>query len=135
MEVQIIIFSILIVVFSIGSFFLGKLFYRKKSDLEILNLIKRNRKEAVEKSRHILKGQFNEQLSPFRKDFKFRASECRFLGAPIDFVCFEGLDNKQVEKVIFIEVKSGKSQLNQTEKSIKKAIQNKKIEFYEYRIN
>ena len=98
------------------------------------SIIEKEKKEAIEKSRHILKGQFNEHLSPFMKDFPVKASECRFLGAPIDFICFKGLDEKNVEEIIFVEVKSGKSNLNKTEKSIKDVITNKKISFEEYRI-
>ena len=129
------ILYILIIIFTaIIFFYIGKFITKKKDDLKIFNLVKDERKKAIEKSRHILKGQFNEHLSPFKKDFPVRASECRFLGAPIDFICFSGIDEKNVEEIIFIEVKSGNSKLNQNEKSIKKTIENKKVRFIEYRI-
>ena len=98
-------------------------------------VIKKERKDAIEKSRSILKGQFSEQLSPFNSDFPVKPSEARFLGAPIDFIAFKGLDEKNVQEIIFIEVKTGKANLNQTEKSIKNAIINKKIKFETYRID
>jgi predicted Holliday junction resolvase-like endonuclease len=108
----------------------------KRYMFEIMQqVVDEERKKAVKKSRSVLKGQFSEQMSPFNKDFPAKSSECRFLGAPIDFVSFRGLDEKNVEEVVFIEVKTGKSNLNQTEKSIKQAILNKKVRFEEYRIN
>jgi predicted Holliday junction resolvase-like endonuclease len=116
------------------AFFIGKSLGKRLMYEVMQSVIDQERKKAVDQSRHVLKGQFNEHLSPFQKDFPVKASECRFLGAPIDFICFNGLDEKNVEEIVFVEVKSGKSQLNQTERSIKKAVENKKIRFETYRI-
>lgn len=117
------------------SFFAGKAI-GKRIMFEIMHsVIDKERKDAINKSRAVLKGQFSEQLSPFSQNFPVKPSEARFLGAPIDFIAFKGLDEKNVEEIVFIEIKSGKSQLNQTEKSIKKAVENKKIRFEEFRIN
>ncbi len=128
---------ILIIAFTILVFlaFLSGRALGRRHMFEIMQVVvEKEKKAAVEKSRHVLKGQFNEHLSPFMEDFPVRASECRFLGAPIDFICFNGLDEKNVTEITFIEVKSGKSSLNKTEKSIKEAILNKKVKFVEYRI-
>jgi predicted Holliday junction resolvase-like endonuclease len=116
------------------SFFAGKALGRRHMFDVMQHVVEDEKKKALDKSRHILKGQFNEHLSPFMEDFPVRASECRFMGAPIDFICFKGLDQKNVEEIIFIEVKSGKANMNQTEKSIKQAVLNKKVSFVEYRI-
>jgi predicted Holliday junction resolvase-like endonuclease len=97
-------------------------------------VIEKERKDAINKSRAILKGQFSEHLSPFGVDFPVKPSEARFLGAPVDFVAFTGLDEKEVTEIVFIEVKSGTSRLNQTEKSIKEAVKNKRVRFVEYRM-
>lgn len=116
------------------SFFAGRALGRRHMFDVMQTVVEEEKKKALEKSRHILKGQFNEHLSPFMEDFPVRASECRFMGAPIDFICFKGLDEKNVEEIVFIEIKSGKAGLNQTEKSIKQAVLNKKVSFVEYRI-
>ena len=52
----------------------------------------------------------------------------------MDFIVFKGSDEKNIEEVVFVEVKSGKSQLNKVEKSLKEAIKNKKVKWEEYRI-
>lgn len=98
-------------------------------------VIDNERKDAVNRSRSVLKGQFSEQLSPFEEDFPAKPSECKFLGAPVDFIAFTGLDEKYVEEIVFIEIKTGNAKLNATEKSIKDAIKNKRIRFEEYRMD
>ena len=92
------------------------------------------RKDAIAKSRAVLGGQFSEQLAPYLLDFPYSPSEVRFIGKPIDFVVFKGADGKNIEEVIFVEVKSGKSKINSHEKNLKNAIENKKVRWEEYRI-
>jgi len=87
------------------------------------------------KSRAVLSGQFSEQLAPYLPDFPFKPTEVRFLGKPVDFIAFKGLDDKNVEEVVFVEVKSGKAGMNQTEKSLKETIKKKKVRFEEYRVD
>ncbi len=135
MDIQtlIIILSLIILIFI--SFYAGRAIGKRIMFEVMQQVIEKERKDAINKSRAVLKGQFSEQLSPFNDDFPVKPSEARFLGAPIDFVAFKGLDEKNVEEIVFIEVKTGNSKLNGTEKTIKEAIQNKKVRFEEYRIN
>src|SRR3989344_1656808 len=92
-----------------------------------------HRKDAIMKSRAVLGGQFSENLAPYLPDFPYLPTECRFLGKPTDFIVFKGMDEKKIEEVIFVEVKSGQSKLSSVEKSLKDTIQNKKISWSEYR--
>lgn len=134
MDIYTLVIIIGLFVMVIISYFAGQAIGKRYMFEVMQSVVEEERKKAVDKSRSVLKGQFSEQMSPFDKDFPAKPSECRFLGAPIDFISFRGLDEKNVEEIIFIEVKTGKSNLNQTEKSIKKAILNKKVRFEEYRI-
>ena len=93
-----------------------------------------HRKDAILKSRAVLGGYFSEQLAPFLPDFKYLPTECRFVGKPIDFLVFKGMDNKNIEEVVFVEVKSGNAKLSQTERKLKQAIENKKVRWKEYRV-
>ncbi len=93
------------------------------------------RKDAIERSRSVLSGNFSEQLAPYLPDFKYSPTECRFIGKPIDLIVFKGGDQKQIEEVIFVEVKSGDSQLSGQEKNLKEVIQNKRVRWEEYKIN
>ena len=92
------------------------------------------REEAVQRSRSVLAGQFSEQLAPYLPDFPFNPSEAKFLGKPIDFIVFKGMDNKEIDEIVFVEVKSGKSNLNNNEKKLKEAIKSRRVRWEEYRI-
>ena len=60
--------------------------------------------------------------------------ELRFLGSPIDFVGFKGLDGDGEIDIKFIEVKSGKSRLNKNQRRIRDAVEANRIEWVEVRI-
>lgn len=92
------------------------------------------RKDAIMKSRAVLGGHFSEQLAPYLPDFEYLPTECRFIGKPIDFIVFKGADEKKIDEVVFVEVKSGNSKLNQHEKNLKDTIQKKRVKWVEYRI-
>jgi len=54
----------------------------------------KQRKEAIMQSRAVLGGQFSEQLAPFLPNFDNLPTECRFIGKPIDFIVFKGMDEE-----------------------------------------
>lgn len=93
-----------------------------------------HRQEAIAKSRAVLGGMFSEQLAPYLPDFPYSPSEVRFLGKPIDFIVFKGMDNKKIDEVVFVEVKSGNSKINNHEKNLKETIEKKKVRWEEYRV-
>ena len=96
--------------------------------------IEKERKDAIAKSRATLGGLFSEQLAPYLPDFPYSPSEVRFIGKPIDFIVFKGADSKNIDEVVFVEVKSGKSKINSHEKNLKNAIEKKRVRWEEYRI-
>ena len=98
-------------------------------------IIKTEREKAVKKSREILGGQFGEQIAPFLPNFPCNPGDCKFLGQPVDFIAFPGsAEGKSVDEVLFIEVKSGRSQLSEREKQIRSAIKNGRVRYIEYRL-
>ncbi len=92
------------------------------------------KKEAILKSRAVIGGQFSEQLAPYLPDFNFLPTECKFIGKPIDFLVFKGMDEKEINEVVFVEVKSGNSKLSSQERSLKEAIEKKNVKWIEYKI-
>jgi predicted Holliday junction resolvase-like endonuclease len=115
-------------------FLLGKKFQKVKSaqDWEELRLLERE--DAIKRSRSVLTGQFSEQLAPYLPNFPGNPSECRFIGKPVDFLLLKGLDEKEIEEVVFVEVKTGKSQLSPIERSLKKAIEEGRVSYKLYRV-
>lgn len=80
------------------------------------------------KSSEVRTGKIAEQMAPFLKDYPLNPATARFLGDPLDFV---HLDH---DKITFVEVKSGKSQLSKKQKNLRDLIEAGKVEFLIYRI-
>ncbi len=93
------------------------------------------RKEAIEKSRLVLEGKFKEQLAPFLPEFGFNPTDARFIGSPVDFIVFDGAAESNIKKIVFLEVKSGKSKLTKKEGQIKESIEKGRIEFREMKLD
>jgi len=85
------------------------------------------RQDAIDRSKAVLNGKMWEQIFPFTKDFEYNPSDARFVGAPVDFIIFDGASEDNIQQVIFYEIKTGKSKLNKQENNLKKAIQNKNV--------
>ncbi len=123
------IIALLIIILFVG-YLIGKYVAQKQLKEKIPDI----REDAIKHSRAVLSGQFSEQLAPYLPDFPFKPTEARFIGKPIDFVVFRGMDSKKIDEVVFVEVKSGQSALNKVEKSLKEAVQNKNISWHEYKV-
>ena len=117
--------------------------YRKELEYKEKFLVETNRNleeklaEETEKNKKILSqkkssevrlGHIAETLAPFLDQFDFEPEQCTFLGQPIDYISFGE------EEITFIEVKSGKSQLNPKQKHIKKQVADKLVAWKEIRI-
>jgi len=59
------------------------------------------REEAIKKSRQVLEGKFKEQLAPILPEFNYNPTDARFLGSPVDFVVFNGLQGIVLKKSYF----------------------------------
>lgn len=80
------------------------------------------------KSSEVRTGKITEQIAPFLEDYPLNPRTARFIGDPIDFIHFDG------DKITFVEVKSGKSQLNKKQREIRDLIKGGKVEFTIYRV-
>src|SRR5262245_53199778 len=69
---------------------------------------------------------------PIPKDLK--ASEARLIGKPIDFLIFKGMDDQRIDEVVFVEIKTGNSQLPPNERSLRDAVEAKRVRWHEYRV-
>lgn len=113
---------------------------RKISEINRLKLehegeIRAARKDSNNRQRSTIKGQISETLAPWSMDAVNSVKELNFLGNPIDFLGFKGLDGEGEVEIKFIEVKSGKSKLNKNQRRVRDAVKAKRIEWVEVRIN
>ena len=83
---------------------------------------------SQKKSSEVRLGHIAEKLAPFLEDFTFNPEDATFLGKPIDYIVFED------EIITFVEIKSGKSQLNSKQRHIRDLIKNKQVAWKEIRI-
>ncbi len=91
------------------------------------------RKNAVQQSRAVTRGQMYEQLVPYLPEFHFNPKDAHFLGKPVDFVVFDGLDEGIVRNIVFVEVKTGGSKLTTRERLVRDAVNAGRVEWTEIR--
>jgi len=83
---------------------------------------------SQKKSSEVRLGKIGENMAPFIEDWPYDHSKFRFLGNPIDGIQFTDYE------IIFVEIKTGKSRLTNTQKQIKKLIADGKVSFATFRI-
>jgi predicted Holliday junction resolvase-like endonuclease len=49
-------------------------------------------------------------------------ADCRFLAEPIDMMVFNGLSENKIDKISFVEIKTGASPLNTHQRRVRDAI-------------
>lgn len=102
--------------------------------LEKKKIIKDTREDALKRSRAVIRGQASEHLAPYVIP-NTNPKDYRFMGNPIDFICFEGLSDildgqsDAITSVRFVDIKTGKASLNKTQRRIRDAIKEGKVTF------
>jgi len=92
------------------------------------------RRDAVQRSEAVTAGKVHEQLVPYLPAFPYNPKDVRFLGSPVDLVVFDGLADGRLERIVFVEVKTGASTLSHREKWIRDAVEAGAVEWGELRI-
>jgi predicted Holliday junction resolvase-like endonuclease len=90
-------------------------------------------KARLKASRAVLGGLVSEQMAPLLPGFPFDPGDCRFIGKPVDFLVFKGMNQKAITEVVFLEVKSGSGRsLNDQEKRLRDVIRAGKVTWAEF---
>ncbi len=97
--------------------------------------VKEEREQAIKQSRAVLGGKFSEQLTPYLPEFQYDPTEARFIGDPVDLIVFPGLAEKSPQKVVFVEVKTGKSRVSSVQKMIRDLIRDGKVDWEEIKLS
>jgi predicted Holliday junction resolvase-like endonuclease len=92
------------------------------------------REDAVQRSQAVTAGKVHEQLIPYLPAFPYNPKDVRFLGSPVDLVVFDGLAEGRVRRIIFLEVKTGRSGLTSRERCVRDVIQARDVEWAELRV-
>ena len=116
---ELILVSIIIILVIILFFLISHIFSLKDELASVMYL---------KRSQSVKYGQLTEQWIPFLKDFPFNSQNFRFIGKPIDGVVFDD------DKIVFVEFKTNKSNLSEIQRKIKKLVDEKKVEWFEFHI-
>lgn len=92
------------------------------------------RADAIRRSQSVTVGKVTEHVVPYLPDFSYNPKDARFVGSPVDFVVFDGLDEGAVTQVVFVEVKTGGSVLSKRERQIRDAVQSRRVRWEEIRV-
>ena len=92
------------------------------------------RRDTLRRSLAVVTGKVSEQMIPYWPQFPFTPRDARFLGAPVDFIVFEGLSEGAVRRVVFLEVKTGESRVSPRERGIREAVERGAVEWMELRV-
>ena len=88
------------------------------------------RLDAVQRSSAVTRGKVTEHIVPYLPGFDLNPKDIRFLGTPIDLIAFKGLNDSMEEiEIVFIEVKTGGSTLSARERAVKKAVEQKRVDW------
>lgn len=106
-------------------------------DQKIKEATEAARADSVKRQRSILKGQATEQLAPYINS-DYNPKDYKFIGDPIDYIVFDGMSDinskeDEITNIVFMDIKTGKSQLNRVQRAVKKAIEEGRFKFQIYR--
>jgi len=96
--------------------------------------IKNHRKDASKRSRNVILWEVYEKVSPFLPGFPYNPKDMTFVWKWIDYIVFDWLSRWKLENIVFLEIKSWKSNLNKNEKMIKQKVENKSLKYEIFRI-
>jgi predicted Holliday junction resolvase-like endonuclease len=102
--------------------------------LKISEAEKNARKDALTKSRAILRGQATEHLAPIMTK-QWSHKDFRFIGNPIDYVIFSGTsaitdgEDCEIGELVLLDIKTGTSDLTKVQRKVRDAIISGRVKF------
>lgn len=91
--------------------------------------LQKERKQSVRKSRSVILWETFETIAPFMKDIPYHPKDMNFLWKWVDYIVFDQLSSWKLKEIVFLEIKTWKSQLSANERQIKKAIEAWKVRY------
>ena len=85
------------------------------------------RKNAIERSKHVVMWQVNEKIAPILPGFPYNYKDLVFIGKWIDYIVFDWLSTGYLKQIVFLEIKSWNSNLNRNEQMIQECLNRKKV--------
>lgn len=117
-----------------------------KSALRRQHDIQSARSQSVRQSASTIRGKIAEQLAPILPGFEYSPADAKFLGDPIDYVVFNGLNEARNTdnpndtaglddlEVVLLDIKHGRSDLSKYQRAIARAVEQGRVRFRVVRI-
>ncbi len=96
--------------------------------------LKKQRELSIKKSKSVILWEVYEKVLPFLPNFPYAPRDMTFVWKWIDYIIFDWLSAWELKEIIFLEVKSWTSKLNNNEKMIRDIIYKNKVKYKEYKI-
>jgi len=122
---------VLVLILGIGIGLLVALLYVQRWKARYTQAI---RQDAVQRSQAVTSGKVHEQLVPYLPEFGFNPKDARFVGSPVDLLVFDGLDEGELRRVVFLEIKTGGSTLTGRERQVRDVVRARQVTWEELRI-
>ena len=91
--------------------------------------LKKERKNAVNRSRSIILWESYEKLAPFMPNIKYNPKDMNFLWKWTDYIIFHWLSSWSLKEIVLLEIKTWKSILNKNEKQIQDIVKKRKVRY------
>lgn len=107
----------------------------KEQEREIKDTRKAIKKTSKVGAQAVNIGFLLERLAPCMHTFPFEHNDCRSLFDPIDYLIFKGLsDQHSVDKIIFMDIKTGQARLSKSQKEIRAAVEQRHVSWDTYKM-
>lgn len=120
--------------FVIVGIVLGVIVWRLIAKIAYMQNRSSDRKQSVQQSKATTLWYVSEKIAPLLPNFPYSYKDLVFLGKWVDYICFDGLSTWEMKQVVFLEIKTGKSQLNKNESMIKSVIEKGRVKWETVRI-
>ena len=97
--------------------------------LYFMSKLKKQRSNAVSRSRNVVLGYVHEKIAPLLPNFPYSYKDLVFLGKWVDYLVLDWLSKGILNKIVFLEIKSWTSQLNKNEQLVRDCIAQKRITY------
>lgn len=77
-------------------------------------------------------GKIIEKILPAHRNFGLVPSDCRFIAEPIDMVVFDGITENKINRITFLDVKTGNAQLTKHQRQVRDAITDHDVKWRSY---
>lgn len=104
----------------------------KERSVDLLEKQKRATTKSEKTAVAVGIGKIVEKILPAHKNFDLIPSDCRYLAEPIDMIVFDGVSKNKVNKITFMDVKTGSATLNKHQRQVRDAINDHNVKWESY---